>query len=253
MTDKNSDKNPRKTTLHDLVLLHRYARSRLPGGELSNNKFALQQLEGNGSAYTATKSTLKGAVDRIEHEFGVFLLPKTLKMGDEPGRDISYWEEIPGKAALAALLGSSDDRNGNTDPAKQAGLTWKNQQTLTLDGEIFGELASIVAGYLALVRSATGRFDPPANDKRSQQASGMRRVGSGPRTRNSSGQRESFLEFLRNERRRLHPLVQSAFVEGGSVFDLDSPAPSGHQDGPHPSDTIAMDVSPPARRPDDNE
>jgi hypothetical protein len=245
MTNRNNNAKPDNATLRDLLMLHRYARSRLPGQRLSANAFVRQEqgrLEGEGCP---TRDVFKSSIARLEREFHVNVLLKRPILGNgEVDKDLLYPEDFPDFEAAVRPL-----PKGEQDDLPREPISWTNKEALTLDGEIFGEVASILAGYLSLARQATRPVRDPVPDERAEATYYQRRVGPGVMDRQGrslAADRKLVLAYLRDERRRLHDTVSMTLGEGGSVFELHRLLP---EDSPEisPSDTIQMDAPRSAR------
>lgn len=241
MTKSNKDRNVQRATLRDLLVLHRYARSRLPGDRLSANEFVRRDRAENLSDPCRTKDVFKASIAKLEAEFDLNILKKRLRIGgSEVDKDLLYPEDFGNFEAAVLPLPSKEEHD-----AAMGSISFANKAVLTLDGEILGEVASLVAGYLYLARQATGRENliPPGTDKRSKLTENTGRVRPGDEDRpgrKRASERLLFLTYLRQERRRLHEIVSAAKGEGGSVFELHRLLPD---DVPatHPSDTKKLD------------
>lgn len=167
MTKAHKDSNPVDPNLDDLLALHRYARSRHHGEKAAGGTFA----EGDPEL---TPDRWWSLVARLERRFDCYLIKKRATIaGREVSGDLNWPED-----------GSLHIHDRHADPA----TSLKNKGHLTLAGEILGEIASIVAGYLAIadivIRSSTKTKE-----------------------RAPEHQREAVRAWLTAERRRLHDIV----------------------------------------------
>ena len=211
MTSKNKDADPKPAQIADLLILHRYARSRYFGETKSSNRAAAEM--------NLTSGGIKGVWNRLEKEFGTYIVAKRARLDrkEESGdlQCVGEWIAFRQKRLDAWNQDQRSDA-GETSPAngenaKPPEYTLTNKMSLTLAGEIFGEVASILAGYLSVARRATkarkedGLLKHPAD---------LHRV----------------LGWLQNERRRLHRIVSATRQADSSVFELGRHLPDDHFD-----------------------
>lgn len=211
MTSRNEDTEAQPAEIADLLILHRYARSRYFGETKSSRKAA--------SELDMTSDGIKGVWNRLEKEFGTYIVAKRAMLNrNERSEDLQCageWDAFR-RNRLDAWNQDQKSDAGERTPANGKGpnppeYTLTNKMRLTLAGEIFGEVASILAGYLSVARRATkarkedGLLEHPAD---------LHRV----------------LGWLQNERRRLHRIVSATRQADCSVFDLGMHLPDDHFD-----------------------
>jgi len=235
VTSKNKDADAKPAKLADLLILHRYARSRYFRETKSSRKAA--------SDLDMTPDGIKGVWNRLEKEFGTYLIAKRAKLGRyEEGEELESVGEWNAFRRQIHEAWSQGQKNDAEEGIPEDGIgpappeyTLTNKSRLTLAGEIFGEVASILAGYLSIARRATkvrdgGFLEHPAD---------LHRV----------------LGWLQNERRRLHRIVSTTRQHDCSVFDLGMHLPDDHfdEDQRHMSDILDMVEYPlPAYDPSDD-
>ena len=202
------------TSLKDLRALHFYARSRPTGGKASGR--GTERLA-ERLGVPLTHGSLRGACQRIEHEFGLVV---RRRVPTRKGRAVELNPSIP------EHLDHLD--HWDALPAKAYDGT-RDRPELTLSGELFAEFASIVVMYETIVREATERFERSSIRRTlprlSERSSG--KVDSKTRaTRRGAdpADRLAVLAWLREERHRLQRLVAET-VRGPTtdVFDLRVP------------------------------
>lgn len=183
--------------VQDLRVLHYYARSRPAEARLSERKL-VEAMEEHGIDLTV--DIVGTAFERLELEYDVIMMerrPTNGKRGTEvvlpPKLDEDHLEH-------------PEDWQEFADPKYSS----RNKGRLTLDGSLFAEVASLVAGYEFIAKAATARIPRGQAEGEDVKA----------KSRPDRADRKAVLGWLRVERRRLQKIVEAIRSPDGSVFDL---------------------------------
>lgn len=237
----------RRPFIADLRILHWYARSHMPEEKYSQHALteAMAAL-GIDLSVDATAA----AITRLEREYDVILVERRPTEG-ERGKEIAPDPEIP------EHLDHPEDWQAFPSPE----FSSRRKSRLTLDGAIFAEVASLLAGYELIAREATGRTVPKkeggkarphAFDLKSlvgwivarEATARTAPTKEGEKARPDLFDRKAVLGWLRLERRRLQALVERVRSPDASVFQLRSEDPDAGLVG-EPIDGRIMDLAPP--------
>lgn len=201
--------------IDDLRILHRYARSRLPDQKLSQQAFSAELAK---LGIKTSVDVISAAFHRLEREYDVILMQRRPTHGPRG-------EEVAPKPRIAEHLDHPEDWEAYPSPD----FSSRNKSRLTLDGEIFAEVASLLAGYEAIARAATGRTGTRADGKKA---------------RPDPADRRAVLGWLRMQRRRLQKIVETTRADTGSVFGLQHFEDPEYGLVPESADTIIMELAP---------
>lgn len=187
MTKKKIQANTTDARLKDLLVLHRYARARPMGQKLSGSEFI------NNHATDLTADRFVGTVQRLEKAFDEYLFVKRPKNKQDITVEYRHPEQF--QVHLSGVGKSSSNQGPQPDltPVDVGGQ-------MTLAGELMGELASLVAGYVSVASRAVARTPD-----------GMRP---------SDNELFAVLGWLRRQRRQLHRMVLGSRDSTSSVHEL---------------------------------
>lgn len=237
----------RRPFIADLRVLHWYARSHMPEEKYSQH--ALTEAMAALGVDLSVDATA-AAITRLEREYDVVLIERRPTLG-ERGKEVAPDPAIP------EHLDHPEDWEAFPSPR----FSSRRKSRLTLDGAIFAEVASLLAGYELIAREATGRTAPK------KQGIGARprafnlkalvdwiRAGEGTartapkkegeKARPDAFDRKAVLGWLRLERRRLQMLVEQVRSPDASVFHLRADDPDAGLVG-EPIDRRIMELPPP--------
>jgi hypothetical protein len=190
MTEAKSA-DERRPFVKDLRTLHRYARSHVPGEKYSADALSIAMA---GLGIGLSSDEIGHALERLELEYDVVLVERRPTHGPRG-------KEVKADPAIPEHLDHPEDWDAFPSPP----FASTRKSRLTLDGAIFAELASLVAGYEFIAREATARIAPK---------------GEGVKARPDVFDRKAVLGWLRVERRRLQGVVEAVRGPDGSVFQL---------------------------------
>ncbi|WP_157959851.1 hypothetical protein [Devosia submarina] len=187
MTKKKIQANTTEPRLNDLLVLHRYARARPMGQKLAGTEFVKQH------ASELTADRFAETVKRLEKDFDEYLFVKRPKSKQETRMEYHHPEQFQ-----VHLHGPRRPRPNGAPHPDMTPVDVGGQMTLA--GELLGELASLVAGYVSVASRAVA---PTPGGKRP-----------------SDEDLYAVLGFLRRERRQLHRMVTVSRDDTSSVYDL---------------------------------
>lgn len=214
MTDK--DRAPGKGPfIDDFRILHRYARSRLPDQKLSQQALSAELAK---LGIKTSVDVISAALLRLEREYDVILMERRPTHG-------ARGEEVAPDPRIVEHLDHPEDWDAYPAPS----FSSRNKGRLTLDGAIFAEVASLLAGYEAIAKAATARTGPGADERKS---------------RPNPADRKAVLGWLRMERRRLQAVVERTRSDTGSVFGLRNDDDPDFGLTPAPADARIMELAP---------
>ena len=220
---ENDSVDERRPFIDDLRILHWYARSHLPGEKLSEHGLSAALAE---LGIDLSVDAIGHAITRLELEFDVILLERRPTRGAR-GKEIVPNQTIP------EHFDHPEDWAEYPSPE----FSSRRKSRLTLDGAIFAEVASLVAGYELIAREATRRTASKEE---------------GVKARPNAFDRKAVLGWLRLERRRLQTLVEKVRSPDASVFHLRADDADAGLVG-EPIDRRIMEFTPPrtGRYPED--
>lgn len=189
------DVDERRPFIHDLRVLHWYARSHMP--EQNHSAHALSAAMAELDIELSVDS-ISHAISRLEREYDVILMER------RPTRGLRG-KEIAPKPTIPEHLDHPEDWAAYPSPE----FSSRRKSRLTLDGAIFAEVASLLAGYEFIAREGTGRT--AANEGEA-----------GVKARPDAFDRKAVLAWLRLERRRLQIVVEKVRSPTATVFQLRS-------------------------------
>ncbi|MBN9305914.1 MAG: hypothetical protein BGO82_01225 [Devosia sp. 67-54] len=182
--------------IQDLRILHYYARSRPAQARLSERKLVEVMEEHD---IDLTVDIVGAAFERLELEYDVVMMERRPTRGRRgPEVVLEKHDEDD--------LEHPEDWEKYADPQYSS----RNKGRLTLDGALFAEVASLVAGYEFIAKAATARI--PRDEVECEEVA--------TKSRPDRADRKAVLGWLRVERRRLQRIVEAIRSPDGSVFDL---------------------------------